>query len=65
MPLYEVTVIEKMIYDYTKYVEVEADNEDEAETLALKKAHENDNNWNREHEEMEDREFKVNEIEEY
>tara|TARA_R110002033_G_C3846867_1_gene235301 strand:- start:717 stop:914 length:198 start_codon:yes stop_codon:yes gene_type:complete len=65
MPLYEVLVIEKMIYDYTKEVVVEANDEDEAETLALKKAHKNDNNWNREYEEMEDREIKVHEIEDY
>ena len=62
MPLYEVLVIEKMIYDYTKEVVVEAN---EAKTLALKKAHKNDNNWNREYEEMEDREIKVHEIEDY
>ena len=65
MPLYEVLVIEKMCYDYTKEVVVEADNEDEAEMLALKKAHESDYNWNREYEEMEDREYKVMEVEEY
>ena len=54
-----------MIYDYTKEVVVEANDEDEAKTLALKKAHKNDNNWNREYEEMEDREIKVHEIEDY
>jgi len=64
MPLYEVTVIEKMIYDYTKEVVVEADNEDQAEMLALKKAHESDYNWNREHEEMLDREYQVEDVEE-
>ena len=65
MPLYEVTVIEKMIYDYTKEVVVEADDGDEAIMLALKKAHQSDNNWSREHEEMLDREYQVEDVEEY
>ena len=64
MPLYEVTVIEKMIYDYTKEVVVEADDGDEAIMLALKKAHQSDNNWSREHEEMLDREYQVEDVEE-
>jgi hypothetical protein len=65
MPLFEVTVIEKMIYDYTKDIEIEADSEDEAITFALETAHEDSNNWNRENEEMLDRDYKVKEIEEY
>ena len=61
MPLFEVTVIEKMIYDYTKEVVVEADDGDEAITFALETANEDSSNWNRENEEMLDRDYQVEE----
>ena len=63
MPLYEVKVIEKMIYDYTKEVVVEADDGDEAITYALETVHEDRSNWNRENEEMLDREYQVKDVE--
>ena len=65
MPLFKVTVVEKMIYDSTKEVEVEADDGDEAITSALEKVHEDSNNWNRENEEMLDRDYQVEDVEEY
>ena len=64
MPLYEVKVIEKMIYDYTKEVVVEADDGDEAITYALETVHEDSSNWNKENEQMIDGDYQVKDVEE-